>query len=343
METPQKPGGNLLLLNALLELLNLKDNEKVRTEVRAFRELLKGIDPFSSFKLLRLKLKSLVAMRDAALLGGVRQKEAKPSLPSTTLKEPIDDMLERALSLLEGASNSGGDFSQTLNQAIMELKRAKDMVTLNKLSKHLMETSSGMAEATSLFQSNIGDLAFAMLDYQRKIKDLEQEVEHHKQVSRIDPLTKINNRGQFDFLFKETVSHALRFRAPLCLLLLDVDNFKQINDQYGHKAGDDVLANLAQLMTRTLGEGTLVFRYGGDEFAALFINMNPTQAQEACKKMEHFITAHEYRYKEHSFPMTVSGGLTALNLDEKRGDFFTRADQLLYKAKEQGRARICLG
>ncbi len=344
MSNQPSPGGNLSILNALLDLLELEGQSKVNNTITAFRELLKGMDPFSSFRLLRLKLKALVATRDQALME-VRATGAPPERDDQTLEQlnqPIQEMLDRTLDLLEGATHSTGNFSENLDRAIQQLKRAKDFVNLKQLSKHLLDTSTNMATATDAFQANIGEIAHTIMDYQYRIEELENEVSKQKKMATEDGLTRILNRAAFDHRFKELVTHAQRFKTPLCLFLVDMDHFKVINDTHGHQVGDDVLVNFAQLLKRSMGERSLVFRYGGDEFAVLFSNMKLGDARTLTERLQHFIKKNAYHYKDIKFNMNISGGLSCLDGGETRGNFFEKTDKLLYRAKEEGRGRICV-
>jgi diguanylate cyclase len=339
MTSPNNPNIEHRLFHALIDLLDIPEREKVRKTLDNFRELTRTLDPRASPKLVNIKLQGLLKIRDEALI------EARSGDKSQFEKvhEPVQEILERALDLLENATSTSGGFSGALKEAILELRKAKDIVSLNKLSEHLIHTSNGMMEATNKFQDNIGELAEKVNGYQDRIEQLEYQLEQQKELTYTDALTKVENRGSFERRFKMVFIRSIRERQSLCMCFLDVDRFKEINDTYGHQAGDDVLMNLAQLMKRTVaGKGT-VFRFGGDEFAILFENVALEEAAGLVENIKGYVEGNTYHFQEHAFNLSISGGLTARQDDDDRGSFIKRADALLYRAKKQGRKQICVG
>ncbi len=326
----------MVLLLAFLDLLKIEGEKEVDSAIQAFKQLLRQIDPLSSFNLLKLKLKALTRMRDDVLMKGSGSAEAADGVSTV-----VRDLLERALALLESAGDSSATFSDTLAAAIEDLKKAKDMVSLEKLSKHLIDASADMMDAANEFQSNLGEIAHVMMEYERSIHEMEGQIEKHKQEALRDQLTGIYNRGAFNQRFKNEVAHALRFRSPLCLMLLDLDNFKGVNDRYGHQVGDDVLVNFAKLMSKFSGKRDLVFRFGGDEFAILFPNLNYEDVKSFGERLQRYVRENAYRFEDVKFNMGVSGGAAFLQKGEDLDGFFKRADKQLYQAKE-GRGRICI-
>ena len=341
MPSDPKKSEQYILLFTLLDLLKLKD-QKLENSVNSFWELLDRVEPLSSFHLLRLKLKDIVRQRDLFLLSRTEDQpveEPKEKDP-ISLTAPVDEILERALELLEEASISSGGYSDSLEQAISELKQAKDMVSLKKLSHHLVSTGESMHQASTLFRDNLGELSLAMFDYQNRIRNLEREVDQQKANATTDSLTGVLNRRAFDQRFPEVVSHALRFTMPLCLFLVDLDYFKKINDTHGHQVGDDVLVNFVRLIRDSLEEKDMIYRYGGDEFVVLLPQRGLEEARALASRVRDFIKRHPYRYQQKKFSMSISGGLACLKSDDTAETFFHRADQLLYRAKKNGRDQI---
>jgi len=337
-EQPQS-GGQFVLLLALLDFLAIEDNREVKAAVQAFKELLKKVDPYSSFNLLRLKLKALAKMRDEALL-----KELGPAGEGAAAEvaPAVRELLERALELLESVGKTSGAFSDKLAAAIDDLKKAKDMVSLERISKRLIDSGTEMMHAANAFQNNLGEIAHVMSDYERRIRELESQVEKHKEEARNDQLTGILNRGAFDRRFVQEAAHARRFRSPLCLFLVDLDFFKKINDQYGHQVGDDVLLNFAKLLSKVAGTRDLAFRFGGDEFAVLFPNKELDEVKVVTDRLQRYVRENAYRFEGVKFNMGLSGGVARMREGESHDDFFKRADQQLYQAKQQGRGRVCV-
>jgi diguanylate cyclase (GGDEF)-like protein/PAS domain S-box-containing protein len=164
----------------------------------------------------------------------------------------------------------------------------------------------------------------------------------YRELSILDGLTQLCNSRHFYHQLKMEIDRANRYRQPLTLLLLDIDNFKAFNDTYGHVEGDQVLQRLGQVFKRCLRQTDSAYRYGGEEFAVLM----PTTTND-----EGFVTAERIRKeckKENFSPapakdvrLTVSIGLAQYQPREDIKDFVHRVDQRMYKAKSYGKDRVC--
>lgn len=166
---------------------------------------------------------------------------------------------------------------------------------------------------------------------------LSVDLNEYKQRSRRDGLTGLYNRSTFDELLKENMTLAERTGASLSLILIDIDNFKHVNDTYGHVAGDKVLAELGQLLQNILRREDIPCRYGGEEFAIIAPYTTHTQAALAAEKVR--CRVEDYLFKD--LPrITVSIGCSTYQPDESAENFFHRADLALYDAKHAGKNRV---
>jgi two-component system cell cycle response regulator len=174
---------------------------------------------------------------------------------------------------------------------------------------------------------------------------------NHERLKRIgltDPLTGVNNRRFFDQRLSEEIARAARSGAPLSCLLLDIDKFKQINDTFGHQAGDHVLIDVAALIKKQMRGSDVLARYGGEEFVAVLINANSDEAIEIAERVRRNIAAHKFAITtavKHS--VTISIGLTTLFENKSSTDtniladeLINRADRALYTAKDTGRNKV---
>ena len=156
-----------------------------------------------------------------------------------------------------------------------------------------------------------------------------------------DPLTQLpNRRNGLDFLASEWV-FAQSSGAPLACLMLDIDHFKRINDDYGHAAGDSVLRQLADILKSSARSVDLVFRYGGEEFAAILTNTDLRAALQIGERIRALVEQNEFRWEEQRIPLTLSVGVSVS--PAAKGDSLTliqAADAALYQAKESGRNRV---
>ncbi len=156
-----------------------------------------------------------------------------------------------------------------------------------------------------------------------------------------DPLTQLPNRRHgLDFLASEW-AFAQSNSLPMACLLLDIDHFKRINDTYGHAAGDAVLRQLADLLKRTSRVEDLVFRYGGEEFAAVLPNASIRAAVQIAERIRSVVEKYSFLWEHQTIPVTLSIGVANLNGGEKDSQtLIETADAALYQAKKSGRNRV---
>ena len=151
-----------------------------------------------------------------------------------------------------------------------------------------------------------------------------------------DSLTGAYNRRYFDERIK--LSHGLRNRnIDVAMIMIDIDHFKNVNDVYGHKAGDKVLSLFVNLMSKRIRETDAFFRIGGEEFAVLLSNAKLETAKKLAEELRELIEATAFI---ENYTVTCSMGVASLNKDESTDSWMRRADNALYKAKENGRNRI---
>ena len=169
------------------------------------------------------------------------------------------------------------------------------------------------------------------------------EGELHR-LATTDVLTQSSNRRHFFECARREFEHARKFGSPLAFLLLDLDDFKKINDHYGHQVGDDVLRRLAYCGSNALRRGDLFGRIGGEEFAALFPGCEQDVALQVAERLQREVQRLSFRHEGSSFGITVSQGLTSLRATDVSLDaLYARADAAMYVAKRQGKNQIVLG
>jgi len=154
-----------------------------------------------------------------------------------------------------------------------------------------------------------------------------------------DPLTNVYNRRYFTVRIEEEARRHARFGEPVSLVLLDLDRFKDVNDCFGHRAGDEALQEVAQLLLRHSRSFTIVTRFGGDEFAVLLVNTPKVGAVTYAHRVRELIAQHEFGHGS----VTVSLGVASLPEDVGVGDdLVVAADTALYEAKRLGRNRVAV-
>ncbi|MFD0717546.1 GGDEF domain-containing protein [Paenibacillus sp. GCM10027626] len=160
-------------------------------------------------------------------------------------------------------------------------------------------------------------------------------------LSKTDSLTELYNHMSFHEFFEKSIEQHERNRLALQLALIDIDNFKHINDAYGHRAGDAVLQWVSKTIQSLASPNDFSARYGGEEFAVLFTDKSLEDAYEIVERMRKTISGQHHEVLGGK-PVTVSIGIAPYNSGEGKEIFFNRVDEALYKAKNSGKNKTVL-
>ncbi len=172
-------------------------------------------------------------------------------------------------------------------------------------------------------------------------KRVEREL---RRLARHDPLTGAINRGYYDERAEEEFDRARRYNTPLAIAEIDIDHFKQINDRYGHAAGDELLKAVADAARGMMRKTNLFARIGGEEFAVLLVNTPIEGALIFAERLRELIEATTVTVQGAAVSCTVSIGVAVRHLDDASAeDCLRRADTAMYRAKEKGRNRVQVG
>ncbi|EPJ44888.1 MAG: hypothetical protein OFPII_31670 [Osedax symbiont Rs1] len=156
--------------------------------------------------------------------------------------------------------------------------------------------------------------------------------------SRIDPLTNIFNRGHWESRLKDEFHRYSRSNSTSVLIMLDIDHFKQVNDTYGHQAGDQVLRSLGDLLTKQYRMTDIIGRYGGEEFGILLLDTDTKQALALVYSLTKALSEIKIVYEKQPINITLSFGLTEIDKSFDRHDqWIDMADKALYQSKKKGR------
>jgi diguanylate cyclase (GGDEF)-like protein len=159
-----------------------------------------------------------------------------------------------------------------------------------------------------------------------------------------DPLTGLYNRRYFQQILEREFSRSSRYDSSLSLAMMDIDNFKKINDTYGHLFGDEVLSTISKLLTESLRKTDYIARYGGEELVAVLPETRLEQAIIPLERFRNKLENHPFIFEDKRINITVSIGITQNDSHIVTPDnFIMKADTALYKAKQNGKNRIELG
>jgi diguanylate cyclase (GGDEF)-like protein len=169
---------------------------------------------------------------------------------------------------------------------------------------------------------------------------LRENEKKYKALSITDGLTELHNSRHFFSILKKEIERAKRYDRALSLILLDIDNFKQYNDQYGHMEGDRVLARLGRIILANLRDADSAYRYGGEEFTVLLPETDAQEAVTVAERIRKRIGAEVFSPRLRTeINKTVSIGIARYHPGEELSAFVKRADKAMYTAKQQGKNR----
>ena len=176
----------------------------------------------------------------------------------------------------------------------------------------------------------------ARIEQAERIKELER-------LAMVDELTRLPNRRHFDDQLGRRLAEWQRHGRPFGVLMMDVDRFKQVNDECGHLLADAILKLVARTLHANCRSFDTVARWGGEEFAAIISNVDAQQLVLVAEKFRAMVAASGLRLPGHALGITISVGAAAAQADDTPQTLLKRADQALYEAKRQGRNRVCVG
>jgi diguanylate cyclase (GGDEF)-like protein len=178
-------------------------------------------------------------------------------------------------------------------------------------------------------------------ELQRRNEELRALSERLLALSATDALTGLANRRAFDERLAVEVARANRYGTPLALVMIDLDHFKELNDRFGHQAGDEVLKRVSALVDREKRLGDMVARYGGEELAAILPHTEARSAMIWAERVRQSMSATEVRSESSTLNVTASFGIAGATPERERpATLIEAADQALYEAKRQGRNRV---
>lgn len=183
----------------------------------------------------------------------------------------------------------------------------------------------------------VGDTIFKYLS------GVDVEAQYHDMIFRMavtDGLTNLSNRQQLDKLLIEEIQRCQRSTRALCVLLLDIDHFKKINDEYGHLAGDSVLRGLAAAMSKRMRPSDRLGRYGGEEFCAILPETTLDGARSFAEGLRALAQTCLFAADDKQIAVTISIGVAEWRSEMQPTDMYRAADEMLYAAKRNGRNRV---
>ncbi len=237
---------------------------------------------------------------------------------------------------LDKVSRESQSYQENLGDAAKQLTDGE--------SSGVVDIVAQLIDETVRMQAVSRDLQEELVQTNQDLSSLRTDFKRVREESLADPLTGIQNRRAFDVSLVEARKHATANNEALCLLMVDIDHFKKVNDTYGHVVGDAVLKQVSNAINDTVRGGDVLARYGGEEFVLLLPNTPMEGAERVADNVCNNVrnqAMDRSRVGKDIGRVTVSVGVALFYRDESTEEFVVRADTALYRAKESGRNRVC--
>lgn len=231
--------------------------------------------------------------------------------------------------------------SFALAESINEDRRLRSEAQQNALDTE-RDVRQAREEALLLQQQLTAELETRVQERTRELEVLNRQL---AEISDTDPLTQLNNRRYLDRMLKEEITRCSRYHHPLSVVLIDVDHFKQFNDNYGHLIGDECLKMVGTELKASVREAVdCAVRYGGEEFCLMLPETNAAGAMEVAERVRSGIANMAFMVRDEVVPVSISLGVASLLQNEQPDSeqLLQRADEALYAAKQAGRNRTML-
>jgi len=273
-------------------------------------------------------------LRDAI----IKQALLKQSLSEAkaTLKTLMTTFIDR----LGEITASTGDYHQKIEGYSKKISKTNNITELSHLLEDIMQDTRIIQASALRSHEELVGTRKKVQEAEGKIRELETELAQVSELVHQDQLTGALNRRGFDDAFERETTRADRSQTPVCIALLDIDNFKRLNDTMGHQAGDEALIHLSRVVKEALRPSDSVARYGGEEFVIVLPGIGLQEATATIERLQRELTKKFFLHENERVLITFSAGVALRAPGELQEDVVARADKAMYQAKKTGKNRV---
>ncbi|MGQ9723990.1 MAG: diguanylate cyclase [Tepidimonas sp.] len=252
------------------------------------------------------------------------------------MKETLAVFLTRLAQTTEGSAHYHAVFEQCANR----LERAASLAEMAPVVQEAVQAARAMAADAQRTGDELHALRARAEQAENEIRRLQRELDQMTELVTHDLLTGVLNRKGLQEAVQQEAARAERRGGAVSIALLDIDDFKKLNDTLGHLAGDAALQHLAQVARESLRPHDAIGRYGGEEFLLILPDTNAEQAVAVVQRLQRDLSAHLFLQDDRRVLITFSAGVTQLQPHEALDDAIARADRAMYRAKRAGKNRV---
>lgn len=267
-----------------------------------------------------------------------KQGQLKRSLVEA--QEALKTMLAGFVDHLANFSDSTSDYHDKIEVCAQKISAAKDINELADVVQDVMKETRIIQFNAQRSRDELQTTRKRVEETEQRISELQGELDKASTLVRHDQLTGALNRRGLEEAFEKETARANRRKTPLCVALLDIDNFKKLNDSLGHDAGDAALIHLATVTRETMRPQDTVARFGGEEFIILLPDTPIEDAKKAVVRLQRELTKKFFLHNNEKQLITFSAGVTQIRPDDTQPSVIKRADESMYAAKKSGKNRV---
>lgn len=267
-----------------------------------------------------------------------KQSQLKAGLNEA--KEAIKNMLAGFVDHLADFSDATSDYHDKIAACADKISAANDIGQLETVIADVMRETRSIQMNAQKSRDDLRMTQQKVRESEERIRELEHELQETSILVRHDQLTGVLNRRGLEDMFAKEAARADRHETALSVGLLDIDNFKKLNDSMGHDAGDQALVHLAQVCRESLRPQDTVARYGGEEFVILLPETHLGDAEQALARLQRDLTKRFFMHDNEKVLITFSAGVTQRRDDDTLATTLKRADEAMYSAKQSGKNRV---
>ena len=267
-----------------------------------------------------------------------KQGQLKNSLIEA--RESLKQMLAGFVDHLAEFADSTSDYHDKIENCAEKISKAENITQLEDVLAEVISETRIIQINAQRSRDDLRATKQRVEEADKRINELEEDLDKASLLVRHDQLTGALNRRGLEDTFDNEVARAQRRKSPLCVAMLDIDNFKKLNDSFGHEAGDAALIHLVTVIRETLRPQDTLARFGGEEFIVILPDTPPLDAQKAIVRLQRELTKRFFLHDNEKVLITFSAGITDFRLDDTQASVTKRADESMYAAKKAGKNRV---